>query len=128
MTEISNNSVPLARDQNDNGILSAVASNGTDGRHRLKKGDVRDGRIFLGGKSVAAGENMMHSGTRDATWEVGAVLYWERPTFGIARGNKKPALQIELAQSKNSPSVSFNFRQISLEDTKREMDGCTMDG
>ena len=47
-----------------------VVSRGTSGTDddsddRVKKGDVRDGRIFLGGKSVAAGENMMHSGTRD---------------------------------------------------------------
>ena len=63
-TEISNGSVPLSRNQNDNGteVCTYSASNGTGGgRDRLKKGDVRDGRIFLGSreeerKSAAAGK------------------------------------------------------------------------
>ena len=60
-----------------------------------------------------------------ATWEVSASgSHWKRSTFGIARGNEKPALQIELVQSKNSASFSLNVGQISPEDTKRDGDGC----
>ena len=70
MTEISNNSVPLARDQNDNGSLSAVASNGTDDRHRLKKGDVRDGRIFLGSREEEEERvRQPRQGKYDAQWD-----------------------------------------------------------
>ena len=54
-------------------------------------------------------------GKYDAQWDVGSGKrevvgsHWERSTFGIAGGNKKPAPQIESVQSKNSASVWTNF-------------------